>query len=175
MGTFEIIFLSLIPAGIVAITVYYVVDAFLERDQKRRLIKFKSQSLEVTLPLQLQAYERLCLYLERIAPNQLVLRLNGEGLNAVQLQHMMVTDIREEYNHNATQQVYVSDEAWQAVIHAKEEMIALINNIAETLEQDAPALELAKHLFQAILSAGDDVVTNKLKVVKGEAQKLMII
>ena len=174
MDTFSLIFLSLVPTGIVASVSYYVVKAFLDREHERQEMKLKMQSKEVALPLQLQAYERMTLYLERIAPNNLVLRLNAsDELKAVEMQQIMVDEIREEYNHNAAQQVYISEDGWNAVIQAKEEMIALINNVGESLENEAPAIEFAKTLFQAVINANDDVVTEKLKILKKEAQKLL--
>lgn len=173
MDLFSVIFLSIIPAGIVATTCFYVVKAFLDREHERQYMKLKMQAKEVALPLQLQAYERMVLYLERITPNNMILRLNNDEFSALELQQYMVDEIREEYNHNATQQVYVSEDAWTAVSQAKEEMIALLNNVGDALEKDATSLDFARTLFQAIIDANDDVVTQKLRVVKQEAKKIL--
>ena len=175
MDTFDIIFLTLIPAGLVSLVIYYVVKSFMEREHKQELVSLRLKSSQISLPLQLQAYERLSLFLERIAPNQLVLRIGAysDEMTVMELQQLMVNEIREEYNHNVAQQIYMSEDAWTAVGQAKEEMIALINNVAEELDGSAPSIELAKKLFQVVLNANDDVVGQKLKIVREEARKLL--
>jgi len=173
MDLFEVIFISVIPAGLVASVSYYLVKAFLDREHERQYMQLKMQAKEVALPLQLQAYERLVIYLERISPNNLVLRHNEDGLTAIEAQQMMVDEIREEYNHNAAQQVYMSEDAWNAVTQAKEEMIALLNNVGNSLAEGATAIDLARTIFQAVINANDDVVSQKLKELKKEAQKLL--
>ena len=173
MNSIELIFLSLVPAGIVALVTYNMVKAFIEKDRQANYAKFKMNSNGITLPLRLQAYERMAIFLERLAPNNLILRSNEADLTALELQTHMINEIRHEYNHNVAQQVYLSEEAWQAVVHAKEEMIALINNSSDGLDKDAPAIELAKRIFQSVIDNGNDVVSDRLKFVKEEVRELL--
>jgi len=173
MDIFTTIFLALVPSGIVALVTYSMVKAFLDRERQAHFAKFQMKSHAITLPLRLQAYERMAIFLERLAPNNLILRSNEGEFNALELQAHMIEEIRQEYNHNVAQQIYLSEEAWQAVVHAKEEMIALINNASEGLEKDAPAIELAKAIFQQVIDSGNDVISDRLKFVKEEVRELI--
>ena len=173
MDPISVVFLGLIPAGIVALVTYYMVKAFIEKDHQASYAKLKMNSNGITLPLRLQAYERMAIFLERLAPNSLILRLNNGELSALELQAFMINEIRHEYNHNVAQQIYMSEQAWQAVVQAKEEMIALINNSSDGLSKDAPAIELAKAIFQNVLNSENDIVTARLRVVKDEVRDLI--
>ena len=173
MSSFTTIFLVLVPTGIVALVTYYTVKVFIEKDHQANYAKLRINSNGITLPLRLQAYERMALFLERMAPNNLILRLNNGELSALELQALMIEEIRQEYNHNVSQQIYMSEEAWQAVVQAKEEMIALINNSSDGLDKDAPAIELAKSIFQNVIDSNNDIVTERLKQVKAEVRDLM--
>ena len=173
MNYLEVIFLALVPSGIVALVTYNMVKLFIEKDRQANYAKFKMSANGITLPLRLQAYERMAIFLERLAPNSLVLRFSELELSALELQAYMINEIRNEYNHNAAQQVYLSEAAWQAVVHAKEEMIALINNSADGLSKEAPSIELAKSIFQNVIDTGNDVVSDRLKFVKEEVRELL--
>ena len=88
------------------------------------------ESLKVVTPIRLQAYERMALYLERISPNSLILRTFRPGMDIKALQTAMTKSIRDEWEHNLSQQVYLTTESWNRIREAKEEMINLINGSA---------------------------------------------
>jgi hypothetical protein len=100
--------------------------------------------------LQLQAYERLILLTERIALPSLISRLKHEGFSSREMQAMLTESIRHEFDHNITQQIYVSPEAWDAVRNLKEQNIFIINQVASFLPPNASALDLNKHLLDMI-------------------------
>jgi hypothetical protein len=102
--------------------------------------------------LQLQAYERLILFAERIALPNLVNRLNGQGMSSKDMQAILAETIRQEYDHNITQQIYVSAEAWDAVKNLKEQNIFIVNQVASFLPQDATAADLSKNLLEMIIA-----------------------
>ncbi len=102
--------------------------------------------------LQLQAYERLILFAERIALPNLVNRLNAQGLSSKDMQAILNETIRQEYDHNVTQQIYVSAEAWDAVKNLKEQNIFIVNQVASFLPQDATAADLSKNLLEMIMA-----------------------
>lgn len=104
----------------------------------------------VPVQLQLQAYERLILLTERIALPNLINRMNHEGFSAKQMQGMLTETIRQEFEHNITQQIYVSAEAWDAVRNLKEQNIFIVNQVASFLPPQASALDLSKHLLEMI-------------------------
>ena len=102
--------------------------------------------------LQLQAYERLILLAERIALPNLVNRLNAQGLSSREMQGLLTETIRQEFDHNITQQLYVSAEAWDAVKNLKEQNIFIVNQVASFLPTTAGASDLNKNLLEMIMA-----------------------
>jgi hypothetical protein len=95
-------------AGLAVVWVaFYLVKPYLDRDEKIQLLEFKKAITNQTLPLRLQAYERLVLFIERANPSNMLPRLHGPAYNAHELYSLIVDEIRVEYQHNITQQIYV--------------------------------------------------------------------
>ncbi|MGB3618157.1 MAG: hypothetical protein WBA12_08560 [Catalinimonas sp.] len=162
----------LLPAGIVLYGMYLTVTSFLTREGERQQAEFRMKNADIITPVRLQAYERICLFLERTSPHNLVLRVNSPAYNAAQLQQKMLTDIREEYTHNLSQQVYVSDQAWLFVRNAMEEVIGLINTAAQKTDPEAPGVQLAKTVFELLLSREEDPTQRALRFAKNEIRQL---
>jgi hypothetical protein len=101
--------------------------------------------------LQLAAYERLILLSERIALPSLINRLNGQGLSSREMQGLLTETIKQEFDHNVTQQIYVSAEAWDAVRNLKEQNIFIVNQVASFLPPDSSATDLNKNLLEMII------------------------
>ncbi len=133
----------ILPAGAVFVAVYFLVQRFLDNDQKRREHELKKATQATITPLKIQAYERVVIFLERIHPNSLVIRVNKHGMNAQQLQRELVTAIKTEYEHNLSQQIYMSYGAWELVKTAKEEIIKLVNISSTKVAADANGSDLA--------------------------------
>lgn len=127
-----------------------------------------------TMPMQLQAYERLVLLTERIALPQLISRLNQPGLSAVEMKVILTENIKQEFEYNSTQQLYVSPASWDAVRNLKEQNIMIINQVAASLPPSAGAGELNKKILEVILAqpgaAIHELVTQSLNF---EAKKIM--
>ncbi|HOW26759.1 MAG TPA: hypothetical protein PK711_13960 [Bacteroidales bacterium] len=150
MDTFLEIVKYILPSLVVMVTAYLVMRSFLENELRRKEAEQRSGLDKTLLPLRLQAYERMILYLERIAPANLILRVSKPEMDAEQLQTIMVRTIREEFDHNLSQQLYLSDEAWEQIKKAKEDMIRMINTASTRLELNAPSHELASALFEEL-------------------------
>lgn len=103
-------------------------------------------------PLQLQAYERLILLVDRIALPNVISRTHSEGLSARDMQHVLTKNIREEFDHNVTQQIYVTPASWSALKNLKEKNILYINQVAKELAPDATGMDLQKLLLNFLLS-----------------------
>lgn len=184
-----------IPAAAVALTIYFVLQHLMERweqERKREHQKWEDgekhrlQELNKILeamkedqgqgydatPVRLQAYERLILLLERIGVNSLVMRTYQDGASAKKFREDLQSTIRNEFDHNLTQQLYVSDEAWDLVCKAKEEMVKFINHEAENLEEDAKALDLSKALFDRASQVEKMPTTAAAEYLKKEARQL---
>ena len=122
------VFLVLIPALIVFITALFVLKSMNERHIREIRLLRNEDIKNNFLPLKIQAYERLALFLERIAPEQLLTKMSKENIDNVSTLHQYMLDVlRQEYEYNMSQQIYVSRKAWLSVVSAKEEMIQIIN------------------------------------------------
>ena len=127
-----------------------------------------------TRPLQLQAYERLVVLAERIALPNLVSRVNQGGMSAKEMQLMLLESIKQEFEYNSSQQIYVSPVAWQAVNNLKEQNMLIINQVAQVLPADAKGIDLNKTIMEIILAQNKNALhTIVLDALNYEARKLM--
>ncbi|WP_109831134.1 DUF7935 family protein [Reichenbachiella versicolor] len=163
----------ILPAGAVLYAMFLTTRMFLRKEYDLKLIEMKTKNTEITLPIRLQAYERICLFLERIAPKNLVLRVNTPEMNALAFQQIMVKEVREEFGHNLSQQVYVSESAWEAVRNAMEEVILIINDSTTGMTEETPSVELAKVIFEKIIEREHLAVDSALSFVKKEIQQIL--
>jgi len=139
----DIIKYTVAGLGVVWIA-FYLIQPYLDREEKTQMLEFKKAISNQTLPLRLQAYERLVLFIERANPANMLLRLNGPSFNAHELYSLIVEDIRSEFQHNITQQIYVSARAWSVVKRVKEDTLGIVNNAIKALPDTATGLELSK-------------------------------
>jgi tRNA isopentenyl-2-thiomethyl-A-37 hydroxylase MiaE len=161
-----------LPAGIILYAMYLTIRAFLNKQMEEKWLEMKQKNQETLLPVRIQAYERMCLFLERISPGNLILRLNVGGYTTKDLQQALLQEIREEFNHNVAQQIYMSNEAWAAITNAKEDVIMLINQSAEQLSADDSGLALAKKIFETMAERKVDIIDYALKLIKEEVRSL---
>ena len=127
-----------------------------------------------TRPLQLQAYERLVILTERIALPNLVSRANQPGLTAKEMQLLMLESIKQEFEYNSSQQIYVSPVAWQAVNNLKEQNMLIINQVAQTLPAESRGYDLGKRIMEVIMAQDKKALHNiVLEAMNYEARKLM--
>jgi hypothetical protein len=124
----------LLFAAVIYVCIRMVVQAFLKNEEKKREAKNKSTVDLSTLPLKLQACERLILLLERISPAQAINRVLQPGMTSNELHISLLQSIREEYEHNIAQQIYISPGSWALLRSAKEEIVFLINTAAAQTE-----------------------------------------
>ena len=157
-----------LPAGLVIYGMYIIVVSFLKNERDSKLIALKTKNTETILPIRLQAGERLCLLLERVRPNNLIRRVNTGNYTAQELHRLFVEEVRDEFNHNLSQQVYFSDETWDSVQNAIEQVITLINRAKQDLGEGAVGMDLNKRIFQLFLDGQSDSVSLALKKVKSE-------
>jgi len=166
MKYFEEISKYIIPALIVLATSYLLVREFLIREEKKRKQEaFLNNQKEIT-PIRLQAYERLILFLERIHPESIILRENVAGLNNQQLQQKLIVAIRNEFEHNLSQQIYVSPQLWVHIKNAKESIIQLVNAEALQLLATDSSLSLSKAIIEShmqLQNSAIDVAKAELK------------
>lgn len=161
-----------IPAALVLYAVYLMVKSFLDKELQKQVIAGREKNTEIVLPIRLQAYERMVLFLERVTPNNLLRRVNAGELDAQELQHVLVHEIREEFSHNLAQQVYMSDKSWEAIRQAMEEVVSLINQSADGLAADARGIELKRRILQRGVDDGISPTNFAIKQVKDEIRHI---
>ncbi|MGN6343556.1 MAG: hypothetical protein ACTHML_21455 [Ginsengibacter sp.] len=127
-----------------------------------------------TIRLRLQAYERITLLTERIALQNLLSRQNNPGLSCRQMQMSLIDSIKQEYDYNISQQIYVSPEVWRAVNNLKEQNIYIINQLAATLPPQASGIDLNKHIIDYLINNANASLHNiVLEAINYEAKKIM--
>jgi hypothetical protein len=152
---------------------YITVKSMLDNQKESLTLIGKTDSKKIILPLQLQAFERVCLLLERISPQNLLLRLNGKALNVADFQLLLTNEIREEFNHNLSQQVYMSDLAWTQVRNAVEQTIGLINEASIGLEPNANGIELSKNILKTLMNNNQNACETALYNIKREIREIL--
>ena len=165
------VLILLIPlAGMLLIT-YLLLQHFFNKQLKESEKEFINQKAKSYLPLKIQAYERAILFLERIDPNNLIIRIHKPTMNASKLHLEILKQIREEYNHNMSQQIYISPKSWAELIKGKEETIQIANTAFGQLKNDANAIELSTKIFEIIAKLPHNPAAQARKLIIREFQK----
>jgi len=133
-----------------------------------RMLEAKSRTAKELTPLRLQAYERLVLLVERINPANMLPRIHEPELSAADFAHILINEIRSEYQHNLTQQLYVSDAAWEVTRQLKENTVALIRNALSGLPPDAKARELGTAILAHLATLAHNPYELAVKTIKNE-------
>ena len=143
MNTDDILelFLNLIPAILVGAIAYYFFKQHIENEDRRRRFLLQKEMQKEAFPLRLQAYERMVLFLERIAPSKLLTRVTPISSNKEDYEVLLIANIEQEFEHNLSQQIYVSDECWTIITAAKNTTIQLIRK-ANILEKTDTANDI---------------------------------
>jgi hypothetical protein len=156
-----------IIALLIALFVYFQTKSW-KNDQSIEESSF------TTRPLQLQAYERLVILCERIALPSLISRVSQPGLSAREMQILLIETIKQEFEYNASQQIYVSSISWDAVVNLRDQSMLIINQIANILPPDAKSNDLNKQLLEVIMSQQEKVLHSiVLETLNFEAKKLL--
>jgi hypothetical protein len=163
----------LVPPMAVALAVWIMNDYMLKKQEKSRYYRLINQNRNITLPLRLQAYERLILLMERITPSNLLMRVTPHGKSTRQLHAELLKVIREEFDHNLTQQLYVSNEAWEAVKTAREEIVKLINMAFTQTGDNREGLDLSKLILEATIKIDKMPTQAAIDILRNEARRLM--
>lgn len=116
----------LLPAILVGIVAYYFFKGHTANEEGRRRYLIQQEAQKNTIPMRLQAYERLTLFLERIDPNRLLTRVKPIGGGLDDYENLLIRNIEQEFDHNLSQQIYVSQECWNLINAAKNATIHII-------------------------------------------------
>ena len=147
-----------LPAILVLLTAYLLIDKLLSNEIKRRNFELRKESLATLTPIRLRAYERLILVLERTTPATLILNVAKPGMTNMDLHTELLAGIRQEFSHNLSQQIYVSNEIWTCIRSAQESLLRLVNTCASKCNPANTANELAERIIQ-VYNASDQTPT----------------
>jgi hypothetical protein len=164
-----ITFLTAIVALLIALYSFYLVN-----ELKKKKASSEPADGFTSRPLQLQAYERLVMLAERIAIPNLVSRANQPGLDARQMQRLLIDSIKQEYEYNTTQQIYVSPTAWEAVKNLKDQNMLIINQVGASLPAEASGLDMNRRLLEFMMASKKGALHEiVMEALNFEAKKMM--
>jgi hypothetical protein len=158
-----------VPGFIVYLVVRTMLREHFANERARGAAALRQQGRETTLKLRFQAYERLTLLCQRIHISGLMLRIYQDGMTAQSLRASLFLAIQQEFEHNVTQQVYVSDQLWQIIQLARNQLIAHIDQVAEQFAAGDQAAPFKKALLVHVAGLADDPVDKALLAIKREA------
>ncbi|MGB0403868.1 MAG: hypothetical protein ACPGEG_07195 [Salibacteraceae bacterium] len=168
----EIVKIS-IPALAVMITTYFVLKQMLDSQYKRRELELRREFSRSMSPTKIAAYERLVLLLERIHPAEMVLRIHQKGMTSQKFHAELSKNVRDEYQHNLTQQIYISTKAWGYIKNSKEETLKLINMAGSRTSPEASAVDLSNMIFQLMSKMEHQSVDVAKDFLKQELRKTL--
>ncbi|MBO6118683.1 MAG: hypothetical protein J6P44_09090 [Bacteroidales bacterium] len=177
METGAFVLIAVVYLFALVISGYYMLHQtkeFVENEQKKTLLEIQkisqSEITKTVTPIQLQAYERLVLFLERMKPDNLVLRCYQPDMNTRLLRDVMIQNIRDEYEHNLSQQLYISSQAWVYIKNAKEEIINILNSLVPKDDEKLTPTQYAGMLFEK-MSQGKSQTELAQEFLKKEIQE----
>jgi len=164
------VFLYAVPALITGIVAFYFFKEHTKNEDGRRRFLLHKDLQVNSLPIRLQAYERMALFLERISPTKLLVRISPTSSNKESYESLLVASIEQEFEHNLSQQIYLSDECWSIICAAKNATIQLIRK-AGFLEKTTSADKLREVILTEMMEkrAPSDAA---LSYIKNEVSEL---
>lgn len=162
-----------IPALIVLLATWIVMYKLFQNEQQKREWELKKAAQKEISPIRLRAYERLALVLERTQPEHLLMDLDVSQFTVPQLQQRLLQTIRLEFDHNISQQIYVSEQVWDKIVAARGQMLAFVSAMAMQLPPDSTSLDYAKTLLTAYITNGETANETALHALKEEAARLI--
>jgi hypothetical protein len=166
------VIIALIPATAVIVVVYILLKKNGEREITALTMQLKKERQTNFLESRVDAYQRAVLLMERIHPNSLIMRNFNPGLPAGAFQAKLLDQIREEFDHNVAQQIFISPGAWEMVKTSKEETLKIINIAGRQMDPTAMAGDLSTKIFEIIAEVGELPTEITIKHLKTEVQKL---
>ena len=173
------ILLIILAVAVVIFGFWFIQHSQYKNEERKRQWELRRESQKSVSPIRLRAYERLALLLERTKPEHMLMELRAKEPNALatwtvpQLQQYLLQTIRAEFDHNQSQQVYVSDEVWDMIVDARDQTAAFVISMVAQIPQNANAQVYATTLLTAYASNGTTPTDKALEALKDEAKTLM--
>ena len=162
-----------IPGLIVFFTAWVLLRNMIRHDQDKRRQELILQNSRTVTPIKLQAYERIVLFLERISLESLLVRVSTSDMTSNQLHTALLNTIRSEFEHNLSQQIYMSPQAWEVVRNARSNMIRMINNEAEKMPANSTGMALSKQLLEKLMEVEKEPTRAAIDYLKSEISRII--
>jgi hypothetical protein len=162
----------LLPSLLMLLAVIFLVNKYFNEEKQKRRQQIRMKNQEIITPLRLQAYERIILFLERVSPDNLILRVDKPGYTCNQLHAELINTIKAEFEHNLTQQLYISSGSWEEVRNAKSHLVHLINTAFEKVKADQPSIHLSREIFEMIVKEPKLYTAEAISLIKEEMDSL---
>lgn len=173
MEMFYDILLITIPSLLVFLTSWILLRNMIRNSENKRRQELVMQNSRTVLPIRLQAYERIVLFLERTSLESLLIRVNSPGMSAADLHSAILNTIRSEFEHNLSQQIYMSQQAWEVVKNARSNTLKLINSEFEKTHSTATGLEYSKQLLERLMELDKEPTKTAIEYIKNEVSMLI--
>jgi hypothetical protein len=162
-----------IPPLIVFFTAFFLIRSLLRNDQDKRRQELILQNSKTIIPIKLQAYERVVLFLERISLESLLVRVSSPSMSASELHTIILSTIRNEFEHNLSQQIYISQQAWEIVKNARSNLIKIINTEAEKMPANSTGMAFSKRLLEKVMELDKEPTRVAIEFIKGEVSRMI--
>lgn len=163
---------GILPAGVVFLTISLFLKKQEEKEIRNLKIELKKERQQYFLPNRLESYQRMIVLMERIHPNSLVMRIHNPGLPSSAFQAELLASIREEFDHNVAQQLFISPSAWNMVKNAKDETVKIINIAGNQTTPASTATDLASKIFEIVGEVGTLPTSIAADYLRNEFQEL---
>ncbi|MEY4293281.1 MAG: hypothetical protein RIQ61_1679, partial [Bacteroidota bacterium] len=163
-----------IPTLISLVIVYLIVSKFNNKETAAKRLELLQSNHDTAFRMRLQAYERLAMLVERTHPRQLIPRVYTSGMTVQELQQALVITINAEFEHNLSQQIYVTAGTWQLIRIFKEQEINMIKHIASTLNPAESASVLHQQIVNYLITTESETpAETAMQAIQAEAKSLL--
>ena len=122
----------ILPAAVTGLVAYYMFNGFIKQQGSEKSLELLAQKKKESLPLKLQAYERMLLFCDRITPSKMLVRIKPLSENTQEYLQLLIASLEQEFEHNLVQQIYISDDSWTAILATKNAIINKLKQLSET-------------------------------------------
>ena len=159
----------ILPAVVTGLVAYYMFNGFIKQQGSEKKLELLSERKKDTLPIKLQAYERMLLFCERINPVKMLVRIKPLSENTHDYLQLLIANVEQEYEHNFVQQIYVSDDSWTAILATKNAIINKLKQVSETSKSANELRESVIIFYAKTLPPTDTAIS----FIKNEVKKLL--
>ncbi|KGL63558.1 hypothetical protein [Polaribacter sp. Hel1_85] len=159
----------ILPAAVTGFVAYYMFNGFIKQQNSEKKLEFIAQKKKDSLPIKLQAYERMLLFCERINPVKMLVRIKPLSENTQDYLQLLIANIEQEFEHNLVQQIYISNDSWTAILATKNTIINKLKQVAETSDSANSLRENVIMHYSTTLPPTETAIS----FIKNEVKKLL--